>query len=118
MIVDLQTSEWTLMALESLMNQLAQVADLRGLWRKRATRAVSHVSEYVEDRASASLVRVLVESCGGFPVLLPAVATTPSQEDLASHSVPKVPPPAQPSRLVAAFVKGWREAWLLWLRDA
>ena len=60
----LTTSEWTLMALESLMER-GQLADWREFARalkgnEQLARDALRVSEYVEDRASASLMRVLV----------------------------------------------------------
>ena len=95
---NLTTSEWTLMALESLMER-GQLADWREFARalegnEQLARAALRVSEYVDDRASASLVRVLV--LRRFPGLAPGSGDHASQEDLASHSVPKVPSPAQP----------------------
>jgi hypothetical protein len=70
---NLTTSEWTLMALESLMER-GQLADWREFARalegnEQLARDALRVSEYVEDRASASLVRVLVLQ--RFPGLAP-----------------------------------------------
>src|SRR5512142_1519478 len=63
---NLTTSDgWTLMALESLMER-GQLADWREFAQtlkgnEQLARNALRVSEYVEDRASASLMRVLVE---------------------------------------------------------
>ena len=70
---NLTTSEWTLMALESLMER-GQLADWREFARalegnEQLARDALRVSEYVEDRASASLMRVLVSQ--QFPDLSP-----------------------------------------------
>ena len=70
---NLTTSEWTLMALESLMER-GQLADWREFARalegnEQLARDALRVSEYVEDRASASLIRVLVSQ--RFPGLSP-----------------------------------------------
>src|SRR5512135_2183673 len=70
---NLTTSEWTLMALESLMER-GRLADWREFERAlKGNEQLAHdalrVSEYVEDRASASLVRVLVLQ--RFPGLAP-----------------------------------------------
>ena len=70
---NLTTSEWTLMALESLMER-GQLADWREFARalegnEQLARDALRVSEYVEDRASASLMRVLVSQ--QFPGLSP-----------------------------------------------
>ncbi|HKI16248.1 MAG TPA: hypothetical protein VKA15_00125 [Isosphaeraceae bacterium] len=70
---NLTTSEWTLMALESLIER-GQLADWREFARalkgnERLARAALRVSEYVKHRASASLVRVLVSQ--RFPGLSP-----------------------------------------------
>lgn len=72
---NLTTSDWTLMALESLMER-GQLADWREFARalegnEPLARDALRVSEYVEDRASASLVRVLVSQ--RFPGLAPGV---------------------------------------------
>ena len=79
------------MALESLMER-GQLADWREFARalegnEQLARAVLRVSEYVEDRASASLVRVLV--LRRLPVLLPAVATTPRRRILHHTLFPR-----------------------------
>ena len=76
---NLTTSEWTLMALESLMER-GQLADWREFARalegnEQLARDALRVSEYVEDRASASLMRVLVSQ--QFPDLSPAAASMP-----------------------------------------
>ena len=91
------TQEWTLMALESLMER-GQLTDWREFARaldgnEELARNALRVSEYVEDRASASLVRVLVTA--RFQELAASDAQT-SRQDLASLAVPKVPPPARP----------------------
>src|SRR5512135_3152797 len=70
---NLTTSEWTLMALESLMER-GRLADWREFARalkgnEQLARDALRVSEYVEDRASASLMQVLVEQ--RFPGLSP-----------------------------------------------
>jgi hypothetical protein len=77
---NLTTSEWTLMALESLMER-GQLADWREFARalkgnEQLARDALCVSEYVEDRASASLVRVLVSQ--RFPGLSPGGGDSPS----------------------------------------
>ena len=69
----LTTREWTLMALESLMER-GQLADWREFAQalkgnEQLARDALCVSEYVEDRASAALVRVLVLQ--RFPGLAP-----------------------------------------------
>ena len=63
----LTTQEWTLMAIESLMER-GQLADWRQFAQALATserlaQNTLRVCEYVEDRASAALARVLVFSC-------------------------------------------------------
>jgi len=70
---NLTTSEWTLMALESLMER-GQLGEWREFARalegnEQLARDALRVSEYVEDRASASLMRVLVSQ--QFPDLSP-----------------------------------------------
>ena len=80
---NLTTSEWTLMALESFMER-GQLADWREFARalkgnEQLAREALRVSEYVEDRASASLVRVLVEQ--RFPGLAPVLATRGSEQN-------------------------------------
>lgn len=81
------------MALESLMER-GRLADWREFARalhgnEQLAREALRVSEYVEDRASASLVRVLVRE--RFPRL--ASGGLGSKERLASPSVPTSPPP-------------------------
>ena len=71
---NLTTSEWTLMALESLMER-GQLADWREFARalegnEQLARDALRVSEYVEDRTRRPWFVCL--SCSGFPVLLPA----------------------------------------------
>ena len=70
---NLTTREWSLMALESLMER-GELADWREFARalkgnEQLARDALRVSDYVEDRASASLIRVLVSQ--RFPGLSP-----------------------------------------------
>ena len=70
---NLTTSEWTLMALESVMER-GRLVDWREFARalnrnEQLARDALRVSENDEDRASASLARVLV--FGRFPGLAP-----------------------------------------------
>ncbi len=80
---NLTTREWTLMALESLMER-GQLADWREFAQalkgnEQLARNALRVSEYVEDRASASLVRVLVLQ--RFPGLAPGVGERAPEQD-------------------------------------
>ena len=81
---NLTTSEWSLMALESLMER-GRLADWREFARalnghEQLARDALRVSEYVEDRASASLARVLV--FGRFPGLAPDGGDRTSQQGM------------------------------------
>ena len=63
----LTTQEWTLMAIESLMER-GQLADWREFAQalsksERLATDTLRVCEYAEDRRSAALARVLVSSC-------------------------------------------------------
>jgi hypothetical protein len=80
---NLTTSEWTLMALESLMER-GQLGDWREFAQalkgnEQLARDALRVSEYIEDRASASLVRVLVEQ--RFPSLSSGGGDRASEQD-------------------------------------
>ena len=80
---NLTTSEWTLMALESLMER-GQFGDWREFAQalkgnEQLARDALRVSEYIEDRASASLVRVLVEQ--RFPSLSSGGGDRASEQD-------------------------------------
>ncbi len=63
----LTTAQWTLMAIESLIER-GQLDDWREFARalrnsKRLAADTLRVCEYIEDRPSAALARVLVSSC-------------------------------------------------------